>query len=89
VIAPATDTSQVQVKVSSIAASNGLSRVFAAAVVSRQFCRMLLQDPVNALEIGYLGEAFNLNDEEYNLLISIHANNLADLARQVNIALRG
>ena len=81
-------TQQVQVKVSSIAASNGLSRLFAAAVVSRQFCKMLLEDPVTALQNGYLGETFKLTDEEHNLLISIHAENLADLARHVNIALR-
>ena len=82
-------TQQIQVKISSISASNGLSRVFAAAVVSRQFCQMLLQDPVTALHNGYLGETFKLSNEEYNLLISIHAENLADLARQVNMAMRG
>lgn len=79
---------QVQMKVSSISASNGLTRVFAAAVVSRQFCKMLLSDPITALQNGYLGETFKLSNEEHDLLISIHANNLADLARQVNNALR-
>lgn len=82
-------TQQVQMKVSSISASNGLTRVFAAAVVSRQFCKMLLSDPVTALQNGYLGETFKLSNEEHDLLISIHAENLADLARQVNNALRG
>lgn len=77
----------LQVKVSSISASNGLTRVFAAAVVSRQFCKMLLSDPVTALQNGYLGETFKLSNEEHNLLISIRAENLADLARQVNKAL--
>ena len=86
-IASAPYQTQVQIKVSSISASNGLTRVFAAAVVSRQFCKMLLQDPVAALQNGYLGEIFKLSNEEYNLLISIHAENLADLARQVNKAL--
>lgn len=80
---------QVQMKVSSISASNGLTRVFAAAVVSRQFCKMLLSDPITALQNGYLGETFKLNNEENDLLISIHAESLADLARQVNNALRG
>ena len=79
---------QVKAKASSISASNALTRVFAAAVVSRQFCRTLLQDPVVALQNGYLGETFKLSDEEHNLLISIHAENLADLARQVNKALQ-
>lgn len=80
---------QVQMKVSSISASGGLTRVFAAAVVSRQFCKMLLSDPITALQNGYLGETFKLSSEEHDLLISIHADNLADLARQVNNALRG
>ncbi len=80
---------QMQIKTASISASNGLTRVFAAAVVSRQFCKALLSDPVAALENGYLGETFKLSREEYDLLISIRAENLADLARQVNKALRG
>lgn len=84
---PYQTTQQIQVKASSISASNALTRVFAAAVVSRQFCKMLLGDPITALQNGYLGETFKLNSEEYNLLISIHAKNLADLARQVNKAL--
>lgn len=79
---------QIQMNSSSISTSNALTRVFAAAVVSRQFCRTLLQDPVAALQTGYLGETFKLSDEEHNLLISIHAENLADLARQVNKALQ-
>jgi len=64
--------------------SSGLSRVFAAAVVNRQFCDMLLQDPSIALQKGYLGEAFSLSKEEKDLIVSIRADSLADLARQVN-----
>jgi hypothetical protein len=64
--------------------SPGLSQVFAAAVVNRQFCDMLLQDPSIALQKGYLGEAFSLSKEEKDLIVSIRANSLADLARQVN-----
>jgi len=78
---------QVQIPSSSISTSSGLTRVFAAAVVSRQFCKLLLSDPVTALQNGYLGETFKLSTEEHDLLISIHAENLADLARQVNKAL--
>ena len=87
-ITNSTYQTQIQMTSSSISTSNGLTRVFAAAVVSRQFCRTLLQDPVVALQTGYLGETFKLSDEEHNLLISIHAENLADLARQVNKALQ-
>lgn len=69
--------------------SSGLSRVFAAAVVNRQFCDMLLQDPSIALQKGYLGESFSLSKEEQDLIISIRANSLSDLAKQVNRTLHG
>ena len=63
--------------------SNGLNRVFAAAVVNRQFCDMLLRDPREALKKGYLGETFLLTPEEVSLIASIRADTLSDLARQV------
>ena len=61
-----------------------MSRVFAAAVVNRQFCDMLLQDPSIALQKGYLGETFPLSKEEKDLIVSIQANSLSDLAKQIN-----
>jgi hypothetical protein len=64
--------------------SSGISRVFAAAVVNKQFCSMLLQDPQIALQEGYLGELFSLSREERELIISIEAKSLSDLAKQVN-----
>ena len=67
--------------------SSGISRVFAAAVVNRQFCSMLLQDPQVALQKGYLGETFPLSKEEQDLIVSIRANSLSDLAKQVNRSL--
>ena len=63
--------------------SNELNRVFAAAVVNRQFCDMLLKNPREALQKGYLGETFILTPEEVSLIASIHADTLSDLARQV------
>ncbi|MEW6405085.1 MAG: hypothetical protein AB1649_25085 [Chloroflexota bacterium] len=65
----------------------GLSRIFAAAVVNRQFCELLLRDPHEALRKGYLGETFDLSKEERDLLVSIRAQSLSDLARQVNRSL--
>lgn len=64
-------------------ASNGLSRVFAAAVVSPQFRDLLLENPSEALMKGYLGETFTLTPEESSLIASIRANTLSDLAKQV------
>ena len=69
--------------------SSGLSQVFAAAVVNQQFCNMLLQDPSIALQKGYLGQAFSLSKEEQDLITSIRANSLSDLAKQVNHSLLG
>jgi hypothetical protein len=69
--------------------SNGLNRVFAAAVVNRQFCDMLLKNPQEALQKGYLGETFTLTPEENALIASIQANTLSDLAKQVYGSLSG
>jgi len=67
--------------------SSELSRVFAAAVVSQQFCDTLLQNPNEALQGGYQGDAFLLSREEQDLIVSIRADSLSDLAKQVNRAL--
>ena len=88
-LTPLTFRSSMQVGVSSAAnVSSGLSRVFEAAVVNRQFCDMLLSDPHQALQKGYLGEHFSLSKEEQDLIASIRANSLSDLAKQVNRSLR-
>ncbi len=67
--------------------SHGLSRMFAAAIVNQQFCSLLLNNPNEALRKGYLGETFLLTREEFDLIVSIHAKSLSDLARQVNRSL--
>jgi hypothetical protein len=74
---------QLQIKVAPMTASKGLSRVFAAAVVSRQFRDLLLENPQEALTNGYLGETFSLTPEESDLIASIRADSLSDLAKQV------
>lgn len=67
---------------------SGLPQLFAAAVVSRQFREKLLREPEAALASGYLGQTFALTDQEQNLIKSIRANSLADLAQKVNRALQ-
>ena len=74
--------------VSSKQLSNGLNRIFAAAVVNRQFCQLLLHEPDTALKAGYLGESFSLTSYERDLIISTHAETLTDFARQINNALK-
>ena len=61
----------------------GLTSVFAAAVVNQSFRERLLRDPKTALDQGYLGKGFSLSQEETSLILSINASSLADLARQI------
>ena len=65
----------------------GLSKLFEAAVINRQFCQLLLSQPEAALRQGYLGNTFDLTSEEQALIISIQARSLPDLAQQVTTAL--
>jgi len=65
----------------------GLSKLFEAAVVNRQFCQLLLSHPEMALQQGYLGNIFDLTLEEQALVVSIRASSLSDLAQQVTKAL--
>ena len=66
----------------------GLHRLFAAAVVSNQFRETLLREPAAALANGYLGQPYSLSDQEKVIIQSVRAKNLADLAQQVNQALK-
>ena len=87
-IAPLTYQTTFSTKLPSNAnVSSGLSQVFAAAVVNQQFCDMLLQDPSIALQKGYLGQTFSLRKEEQDLITTIRAKSLADLAKQINYSL--
>ena len=65
----------------------GLSKLFEAAVVNRQFCQLLLSQPETALRQGYLGNSFDLTLEEQALIISIQANSLPDLAQKATTGL--
>ncbi|MBL8077129.1 MAG: hypothetical protein JNM55_04140 [Anaerolineales bacterium] len=87
-IAPLAFESPVSLNIQPVSLqSPGLTRMFAAAVVNRQFCEMLLNNPQEALQRGYLGETFSLTKDECELLVSIQARSLADLARQINRSL--
>jgi hypothetical protein len=85
-IAPAAYPALTRIKQFKIAPrsnSNELNRVFAAAVVSRHFRDLLLQNPREAITKGYRGETFSLTPEESDLIASIRAETLAELASQV------
>lgn len=78
---------QMKISMEPVSESTDLSRIFAAAVVNRQFCQMLLQDPHTALQKGYLGETFSLRKEEVEAIVSIRAESLTDFARQLGTVL--
>lgn len=59
------------------------SRLIAAAVVSEKFRQNLLQNPGQALALGYRGEKFNLAKEERARIVSIRASSLSDFAKQL------
>ena len=74
---------QVPLQLDPASAHAGLSSLFAAAVVSKSFCTMLLSDPQEALRRGYMGKTFGLSSEDASLIISLNAQSLPDLARKV------
>lgn len=59
-----------------------VSRLLAAAVINPEFCKLLLDNPELALNSGFQGEDFLFNEEERNIILSIRADSLAELADQ-------
>ncbi len=76
-------TTKLPLKIDPKESHTGLSSLFAAAVVSTSFRDMLLRDPEKALRQGYLGQGFDLSQEDASLIVSLNAKSLADLAKQV------
>ena len=64
-------------------------RLLAAAVVNPGFRHLLLTRPELALENGYQGESFLLDEQERALVISIRVDSLAELAKQFGRAFGG
>jgi hypothetical protein len=67
--------------------STGINELIEAAVVNREFCQLLLDQPEVALQQGYLGDSFDLTPEEQALIISIQAKSLSELAQQITKSL--
>ena len=78
-----TFTTKMPLKINPDERHTGLSGLFAAAVVSKGFRDMLLNDPEKALKQGYLGKDFGLSQADASLIVSMNAKSLADLAKQV------
>jgi hypothetical protein len=60
-----------------------LSRLINAAIVSKEFCHLLLTNPAQAMVTGYNGESFQLATSDQKLVLSIRANSLAEFALQL------
>ncbi|GAB4580806.1 MAG: hypothetical protein Fur0022_35480 [Anaerolineales bacterium] len=60
-----------------------LNRLMAAAVIDRDFCTLLLSNPIRAIGQGYYGENFHLSTETQAQLGEIQASSLPEFARQV------
>lgn len=60
-----------------------ICRLLAAAAVSPSFCRLLLENPEQALQDGYHEETFLLTAEERSLILSLAADSLEDFAWQI------
>ncbi len=54
-----------------------------AAIVSKEFCHLLLTNPAAALASGCNGESFCLTPEAEVLVLSIRASSLVDFAQQL------
>lgn len=60
-----------------------LSRLITAAVVSEEFCSLLLRDPALAIASGYSGEDFYFTPEETARIVAVQATTLREFAEQL------
>jgi hypothetical protein len=60
-----------------------LNRLLSAAIVSTGFRNLLITDPEGAIAKGYMGEKFDLTNDEYRWLMSVQATDLASFATQL------
>jgi hypothetical protein len=71
---------QISGKLDYPASNDEMNRLLCAAVVSKSFRNMLIENPEIAVASGYQGESFNLSDEDRRWLFSMRPANLVDLA---------
>ena len=76
-------TSQAEFTTQTLSQSKELNRLLTAAIVNRNFCSLLLADPIQAVTSGYNGETFKLTPEEVQQIRSIQAATLRDFVLQL------
>ena len=67
----------------SVTFSSELIRLVVAAVISPDFCDLLLADPALAISAGYRGTSFQLSHKEREIVCSISATSLPDFTNQL------
>jgi hypothetical protein len=60
-----------------------INRLIAAAVIDRDFCALLLTNPLRAIGEGYYGENFQLSPETQAQIGTIKANSLPEFAQKL------
>ena len=60
-----------------------VNRLLAAALISKQFCNLLLKDPARALQQGFAGEHFTLSTDEQDFILSLRAGSLQEFVADV------
>ena len=60
-----------------------VTRLLTAAVINPGFCKSLLDNPALAIKGGFQGEDFAFTDEKCDLITSLGADSLPDLAKQL------
>lgn len=60
-----------------------VNRLLAAALISSQFCNLLLKDPARALKQGFAGEHFSLSSDEQDFILSVRASSLQEFVTHV------
>lgn len=63
--------------------SGEFSRLISAAVVSEEFCALLLGNPTRAIEQGYGNETFDFSPDERAQIVSVRASSLPEFVMHV------
>ena len=74
------DVTTVSTQLDHPSSDEEMNQLLCAAVVSKSFRSMLVENPVFAASSGYQGETFNLSNEDQAWLSSIRPTSLVDFA---------
>ena len=61
-----------------------INQLLCASLVDKQFSELLFRSPETAISEGYIDHAFQLSEEEYRMVTSIHAGRIEDFAQEIH-----